>query len=197
MGSQLFPAFLLSLFINFRSRFLIQKFHHRLTEGRKVARRAAGNQVAVHDYRFIHPDAAGIFQIVLDAREPVTRLPFRILAEIGIQPPWQMKATSLPCSKNSRVSDSTFASRRNLSGMKPPGTSRPQKSSLRASFNSKSDCGGIAVLAGVGFDFRRGAFQRVTGLLQSQFRIPQLQVFINVIQKRENSFIFCHDAHNP
>ncbi len=29
--------------------------------------------------------------------EPVTRLPFRIFAEIGIQPPWQMKATSLPC----------------------------------------------------------------------------------------------------
>src|ERR1039457_3351209 len=29
--------------------------------------------------------------------DPVTRRPFKIFAEIGIQPPWQINATSLPC----------------------------------------------------------------------------------------------------
>jgi hypothetical protein len=48
-----------------------------------------------------------------------------MLAEIGIQPPWQMNATSLPASKNLRVNASTLGSRRNLSGMKPPGISKP------------------------------------------------------------------------
>src|SRR5450756_507483 len=46
----------------------VEKFHHRRAERREVARRAAGNQVAVHDDRLVHPDAAGVFQIVLDAK---------------------------------------------------------------------------------------------------------------------------------
>lgn len=74
--------------------------------------------------------------------EPVARRPLRIFAEMGIQPPWQMKATSLPCSKNSRVSESTLGSRRSLSGMKPPGMSRPQKSWLFASFSRRSELAG-------------------------------------------------------
>src|ERR1035437_3030115 len=45
----------------------VEKFHHRRAERREVARRAAGNQIAVHDHRRVHPDAAGVFQIVLDA----------------------------------------------------------------------------------------------------------------------------------
>src|ERR1039458_2159797 len=45
----------------------VEKFHHRRAERREVARRAAGNQIAVHHDRFVDPDAAGVFQIVLDA----------------------------------------------------------------------------------------------------------------------------------
>src|SRR5476649_339996 len=45
----------------------VEKFHHRLAKGSEVARRAAGNQVAVHDDRLIYPNAAGVLQIVLDA----------------------------------------------------------------------------------------------------------------------------------
>ena len=45
------------------------------------------------------------------------------------------------------------------------------------------------MLAGVGFDFRRGAFQGEPGFLQSQFGIPEFQVFINVVQKREHGFV--------
>src|ERR1035437_4225317 len=45
----------------------VEKFHHRRAERREVARRAAGNKIAVHDHRFVAPDAAGVFQIVLDA----------------------------------------------------------------------------------------------------------------------------------
>ena len=46
-------------------------------------------------------------------------------AEIGIHPPWQIAATSLRLSANSRTSDFTLSSRRSLSGMKPPGMTMP------------------------------------------------------------------------
>jgi hypothetical protein len=52
---------------------------------------------------------------------------------------------------------------------------------------------GIIVVAGVSFDFRRGAFQRVARLLQSQLGIPQFQVFVDVIEKREHGFVL-HDG---
>jgi len=48
--------------------------------------------------------------------------------------------------KNSRVSDSTFASRRNLSGMKPPGTSSAKVFAARV-LQPQIRRGGIAVLA--------------------------------------------------
>src|SRR5690348_2461611 len=47
--------------------FLIQQIHHGLGERSEVARRAAGNKVAVDDDWFIDPDAAGVFEVVFDA----------------------------------------------------------------------------------------------------------------------------------
>src|SRR3989442_10626770 len=46
----------------------IEKVHQRHRERRQVLRRAAGDEVAVNDDWFVHPDRAGIFQVVLDAR---------------------------------------------------------------------------------------------------------------------------------
>ena len=48
------------------------------------------------------------------------------------------------------------------------------------------------MFAGVGFDFRRGAFQRVARLLQPQLGIPEFQVFVNVVQKGEHGLVFLH-----
>lgn len=45
----------------------IQILYHSPGKWREVARRAAGNEVAVHDNRFVHPDGAGVFKVVLDA----------------------------------------------------------------------------------------------------------------------------------
>src|SRR5258707_14403242 len=56
-----------SFFYSLFPAFFIQKSDQRSAERREVARRAAGDQVSVHHDRFVHPDAAGIFQIILDA----------------------------------------------------------------------------------------------------------------------------------
>jgi len=47
------------------------------------------------------------------------------------------------------------------------------------------------VLAGVGLDFRRGAFQRVASLFQPQLGIPEFEVFINVVEERQHVLFFC------
>ena len=45
----------------------VEKIHHRLAERREVERRTTGNQIVIHDDRFVHPDAACILQVILDA----------------------------------------------------------------------------------------------------------------------------------
>jgi hypothetical protein len=48
------------------------------------------------------------------------------------------------------------------------------------------------VLAGEGLDFRRGAFQRAARLLQSQPGIPQFQVLLGIVEKREHGLVLHH-----
>ena len=43
-----------------------EKVDHGFAKGSQIARRAAGNQVAVDDDWLIHPNTTGIFEIVLD-----------------------------------------------------------------------------------------------------------------------------------
>jgi len=49
-------------------------------------------------------------------------------AEMGIQPPWQMAATSFWAWWNSRMRCLIFSSRLNLSGIQPPAQTTPAKS---------------------------------------------------------------------
>ena len=60
----------------------VEKIHHRLAERREVERRTTGNQIVVHDDRFVHPDAAGIFQVILDAERAGNAFALRIFAEM-------------------------------------------------------------------------------------------------------------------
>ena len=64
----------------------VEKIHHRLAEWREVERRRL-EIIVVHDDRFVHPDAAVFSKSSLMPSEPVTRLPLRIFAEMGIHPP--------------------------------------------------------------------------------------------------------------
>ena len=41
--------------------------NHGFAKGGQIARSAAGDQVSIHNNRIIDPNAAGIFQIVLDS----------------------------------------------------------------------------------------------------------------------------------
>jgi hypothetical protein len=55
-------------------------------------------------------------------------------------------------------------------------------------FQEEIAFGRVAVFAGVGFEFERRDFGFEAGFLKAEQRIPQFQVFIDVVDERENVF---------
>src|ERR1035437_4058072 len=143
----------------------VEKFHHRRAERREVARRAAGNQIAVHHDRFVDPNAAGVFQIVLDAKRTGDAPAFE-----NFGGDWN--PTAVTDERDELALLKKFTRERPHLGVAPQfvrhetaGHEQSAKIFTVRVLQKQIRRGGITVLAGVGFDFRRGAFQSEPGFL--------------------------------
>lgn len=109
-------------------------------------------------------------------REPVTRRPATIPAEMATEPPWQMIpiGTSRSCAERTR---STMArARRILSGAQPPGMITPSKSSIAASSARRSARTARPFLPRLGVRVAPDRDDLCALLLEAHDRDPVLQV---------------------
>ena len=169
----------------------VEKIHHRLAERREVERRTTGNQIVVHDDRFVHPDAAGIFQVILDAERAGNAFAFENLRGDGNPPAVTDEGDELALLEELPRKRENLCVTPQLVRHETAGNEQAEKIFAMRVLEQQVGLGGITVLALVGLDLWRGEAYGVARLFAAQLRIPEFQVLVDVVHERQQYLL--HD----
>jgi len=167
----------------------LKKLHHRLRERREVEGRAAGDEVAIDDGRFINPDAASVLQIVLDAARAGDATSLENLRGDGNPATVTDEGDELALLKELTRERKHLRIAPQLVRHEAAGNQQPGEVRTAGVIEQQVGLRGVTMLAGERAQFLRGETRGVTRLFEPQLRIPEFEVFVDVIHEREQRLL--------